>query len=255
MLAVAQLVSRQPVIKLRLMLNRSYAAVIAIVLVVGMTVYSILYVIPQFLSGVSGYNAEQSGRVLFLSGIPAFILMPVLPRLLRLDLRVMVLVGLLCFAASCFLDTNLTAESSGGAFVFTQLLRGAGQILAFMPLNQASVGAVSRSLGLALLGVFIDRQSAAHAQSIGASVTANSPLAQAQMAGQAASIAAQSGGDLASGHLQAMAQLNATVQLQAVVMTYSDCFVVLGVALLAMIPLVFLLRPPLRGGGQTMAAH
>jgi len=273
MLAVAQGVSRQPVIKLRLMLNRSYAAVIAIVLVVGMTVYSILYVIPQFLSGVSGYNAEQSGRVLFLSGIPAFILMPVLPRLLRLDLRVMVLVGLLCFAASCFLDTNLTAESSGGAFVFTQLLRGAGQILAFMPLNQASVGAVSRedaadaaglynmarnlggSLGLALLGVFIDRQSAAHAQSIGASVTANSPLAQAQMAGQAASIAAQSGGDLASGHLQAMAQLNATVQLQAVVMTYSDCFVVLGVALLAMIPLVFLLRPPPRSGGQAMAAH
>ena len=84
---------------------------IAIVVVIGMVIYGILYVLPQFLSGVSGYNAEQSGRILFLSGLPAFLMMPILPRLLRLNLRMMVLSGLTCFAASCFLDTHLSAET------------------------------------------------------------------------------------------------------------------------------------------------
>ena len=55
---------------------------------------------------------------------------------------------------------------------------------------------------------------------------------------------AQNGGDMAMGHLQAMAQLNQTAQIQALIISYTDCFYVLGVALLAMIPLVFLLRPP-----------
>ncbi len=273
MLAIAQLTSKRPVIKLRLMFNRSYAAVITIVTVVGMAIYGILYVIPQFLAGISGYNAEQSGRILFLSGIPAFMMMPILPILLRLNLRILVLCGLLCFGLSCFMDTHLTADSSGSDFVISQLLRGMGQILSFMPLNQASVGSVSRedtadaaglynmarnlggSLGLALLGVFIDRQTATHAQTIGAAVTANSPLAQTTIAGQAASFAAQGGGDQAGGQLHALAQLAATVQQQAVVITYSDCFWVLGVAMFAMMPLVLLLRPPPAHGPRPQAAH
>jgi DHA2 family multidrug resistance protein len=141
-----------------------------------------------------------------------------------------------------------------------------------MPLNQASVGAVSRedaadasglynmarnlggSLGLALIGVFIDRQSDAHVQSIGQSITANSPLAQAQMASQTAAMGAQNGGDMALGHLQAMAQLSQTAQIQGLIISYTDCFYVLGAAMLAMIPLVFLLRPP-RDPAQAVEAH
>jgi DHA2 family multidrug resistance protein len=272
-LAVAQVISPNPVIKLRLMLNRSYAAVIVIVMAVGMGVYGILYVIPQFLSGISDYNAQQSGQILFLSGVPAFLMMPILPRMLRIDLRLLVLVGLMLFATSCFMDAHLTAQSSGDDFVWSQLLRGAGQILAFMPLNQASVGSVSLSdaadasglynmarnlggsLGLALIGVFIDRQTDTHAQSIGASVTANSQLAQSQLASQAAGMASQNGGDLAQGHLQAMASLAATVQQQAEVMTYSQAFYILGIAMLGMIPLLLLLRRPPPGGMSAQAAQ
>jgi DHA2 family multidrug resistance protein len=148
--------------------------------------------------------------------------------------------------------------------VASQLLRGVGQVCAFMPLNQASVGAVSRadapdaaglynmarnlggSIGLSLIGVFIDRQQTNHIQAIGASVTANSELAQSRIAGQAAQFT-QQGGDLASGQLQAMGSLAHTIQQQAMVMTYSEAFWLLGVALIAMTPLVFLLKAPKPG--------
>ncbi len=45
---------------------------ILIIITVGMVLYDILYVLPQFLSGVAGYNAYQSGWILALSGLPAF---------------------------------------------------------------------------------------------------------------------------------------------------------------------------------------
>jgi MFS transporter, DHA2 family, multidrug resistance protein len=262
LMLIAQFTSRRPVIKLRLLKNRSYASVIIIIISIGMVLYDILYVLPQFLSIISGYNAEQSGWVLALSGIPAFLLMPVLPRIIgRANLRLVVACGLICFGASCFIDIHLTAQSSGGDFVLSQLLRGFGQILSFMPLNQASVGAVSRedtadaaglfnmarnlggSVGLALLGVFIDRRVELHADFIRQSVSANSQLLQERLSTQAAFFA-QNGGDLGYGRQQAIGQLAAQIHQQAFVMTYADCFWMLGVCLALMLPLIFLLRAP-----------
>ena len=272
-LAAAQITAKRPVIKLRLMLNRSYASVIVIVVVIGMVLYGILYVLPQFLSLVAGYNAEQSGKILFLSGIPAFLMMPFLPVLLgKANTKLMVTLGIACFATSCFIDTDLTADSNGRDFVVSQLLRGVGQILAFMPLNQASVGAVGRedaadaaglynmarnlggSLGLALLGVFIDRRTGSHYDAITSTVSANSTLAQERVAQQAASFT-QAGADAGQGQLQALASLSASISRQALVITYSECFWVLGVALLCMLPLILLLRSPPRAAGRTEAVH
>ena len=273
-LGIAQMTARRPVINLRLMLNRSYASVILIVVVIGVVLYGILYVLPQFLTLISGYNAEQSGKILFLSGVPAFLMMPFLPLILgKAPLKATVLTGLACFAVSCFLDTELTADSSGRDFVVSQLLRGVGQILCFMPLNQASVGSVSRedaadeavlynmarnlggSVGLAGLGLFIDRRVEGHYDSIASTMTANSDLVQGQVAARTAALAA-SGGDAGQAQQQALATLSGLVRQQAFVITYSECFWVLGVALIAMLPLVFLLRaPPRLGGAPADAGH
>lgn len=258
-LVLAQFVSRRPVIKLRLFMNGSYASVILISVAVGMVLYGILYILPQFLSGIDNYNAEQSGRILFISGVPAILMMPVLPMILRkANMRLIVILGMLCFSGSCLLDIHLTADSSGVDFIPSQLLRGFGQMLAMIPLNQASVAAVSiedapdaagifnmsrnlgGSLGLALLGLFIDRRSAAHYANISASVTANSPLAQSRIAGEAYAL----GGDPAAGHVTAMAHLAGVAQQQAMVMTFSDALLLLGILLFFMLPLVWLLKMP-----------
>jgi DHA2 family multidrug resistance protein len=264
-LGITQFTSKRPVLKLKLLKNFTYASVILIVITIGMVLYNILYVLPQFLSGVAGYNSFQSGWILALSGLPAFALMPVLPRVLRFgNVKLVVGFGLICFAISCFIDIHLTAQSSGRDFIASQLLRGVGQIFSFMPLNQISVGAVERSdtadaaglfnmarnlggtIGLALLGVFIDRRTEVHADAIRESVNANSVLLQDRLAEQAAVFAAQSG-DLALGQKSAIASLAARIHQQAMVMTFSDCFWILGVGLLVMMPLLFMLRsqPPI----------
>jgi MFS transporter, DHA2 family, multidrug resistance protein len=53
---------------------------------------------------------------------------------------------------------------------------------------------------------------------------------------------------------RAQAQLYAMVQTQAAVLSYIDAFWVMGVVLLAMLPLLLLLRKPARGGARP-AAH
>ena len=261
-LVVSQFTAKRPVVRLRLLSNSSYASVIFIVFTVGAGLYCVSYLLPQFLAGIAGYNAEQSGGIMLLAGLPAFVMMPILPRMLsRVDARLMVIAGLLAFSSSCMLDISLTAQSVGHDFYASQILRGVGQMLAMMPLNQASMSAVSReeagdaaglynmarnlggSVGLALLGIYIDRRNAFHDAVIRDSLSANSLVGQEHLAATSAGFAAQHG-DSAYAHLQALGQLAGQMQLQASVITFSETFYVLGIALLLCIPLAMFLRKP-----------
>ncbi|KDR25244.1 MULTISPECIES: MDR family MFS transporter [Caballeronia] len=274
LIAISQFVATKPIVRLSLLRNPRYASVILIVFAVGAGLYCVSFLLPQFLSVVAGYNALQSGAIMLVSGVPAFLIMPVLPRLLgKVDFRVLVISGLLCFAASCLLDISLTAQSVGHDFFWSQILRGFGQMLAMMPLNQASMAAVSReesgdaaglynmarnlggSVGLAIIGTVIDRRNDFHTASIRESLTANSVIGQERMAASAASFFAQ-GGDMAHAKMQALGQLSMQIGQQAIVMTYSETFYVLAIALLACLPLALLLKTP-RGqsGDMSSAGH
>ncbi len=254
------------------MRNPRYASVIVIVFAVGAGLYGVSYLLPQFLSIVSGYNAEQAGAIMLLSGLPAFLMMPILPRILgKVDFRVLVIAGLLLFAGSCLLDIELTAQSVGHDFLWSQLIRGVAQILAMMPLNQASMAAVSRedsgdaaglynmarnlggSVGLAIIGTVIDRRTTFHTATLRESLTANSLVGQERIASSAASWFAQTG-DLAYSKMRALGQIAAQIHQQAVVMTYSETFYLLGLALLACIPLALLLKTP-SGAAPASAGH
>jgi DHA2 family multidrug resistance protein len=133
-----------------------------------------------------------------------------------------------------------------------------------MPLNQASMNAVSReeagdaaglynmarnlggSVGLALLGIYIDRRNAFYDAIIRDSVTANSLVGQDHLAATSAGFIAQHG-DRAYAHMQALEQLAGQMQQQAAVITYSETFHVLAIALLLCIPIAMLLRKPKPG--------
>ncbi|QXI31071.1 DHA2 family efflux MFS transporter permease subunit [Pseudomonas vanderleydeniana] len=260
LITLGQITSRQPIIRLSLMRNANYASVILIVSVVGAGIYGVSYLLPQFLGNVSGYNAQQAGSIMLLSGIPAFLMMPFLPRLLgRYPARWLVSVGLALFCISCLLDVTITADSVGHDFWGSQLMRGFAQILAMMPLNQASMSAVRTeeagdaaglynmarnlggSIGLALIGVLIDRREHFHDAMLRESVNANSTLVQDQMAASTAAFMAR-GGDQAHAQMQSLGQLAQTIAREALVMTYSEAFLLLGLALLACIPLALILK-------------
>ncbi|MFT4248803.1 MAG: MDR family MFS transporter [Pseudomonas sp.] len=268
-LLLSQVFHREPVIRLSVLRNRAFAAVFVMVMAVGMILFGVMYMIPQFLAVISGYNTEQAGYVLLLGGVPTVLLMPLMPWMLgNVDVRVMVGVGLAAFAGACFVNLALSADSVGAHFVSGQLLQGVGLAFAMMALNQAAISAVppefagdasglfnaarnlGGSVGLALISTFQERRLSFHLQMIGSSTTANSPQAQDYLQ----ALGAQVQGDSADAALQAFGRLAQLVQQQALVMTYNDLFWIFGVIVVCTFPLIFLLKPLPKGGGP-MVMH
>ena len=266
MIGLGQIYARRPVVKLALLRNRAFAAVFLLGLVIGAVLYGTSYVIPQFLAAVDGYNALQSGSIVFLAGIPAAMMMPLFPLLVaRIDLRVAIFTGLMLMAGSCWIDTALSAQSDGSDFYLSQLMRGLGQALSMLFLNQAAIASVrpdeaadasglfnaARNLGgsisLALLATLQDRRLEFHHWTLFSAIPANSTNVQAWLQSQTNGV----GYDATLGALQT---INAAVIREALVMSYTDEFVALVFAITIAAPLVLLLRP-LQKGHHKMAMH
>ena len=273
MLAVSQVTRKDPVIRLSILWRRDFGSVFLMIMAVGMILFGVMYMIPQFLAVIAGYNTEQAGYVILLAGLPTVLLMPAMPWLLaKVDVRILVFIGMSCFAASCFADMSLTADSRGSEFVAGQLLRGCGLAFAMMALNQAAISSVPRelasdasglfnagrnlggSVGLALISTFQDRRMSLHVDRLGSGTTANSPYAQEVIQGIAQRLQ-QYGGDSQHAMSQAAGVLGRMLQQQALVMTYNDLFLIFGVIVLASMPLILFLKPLPKGEGVSLAMH
>lgn len=252
-LIIGQLTARRPVIKLSLLFDRQFGAVALMGMVLGVVLYGTAYVIPQFLAAIAGYNALQAGKIVLISGIPSLVMMAIVPILLRrVDIRLAVAAGLAIMGGSALLDSHLTADSVGGDFVASQLMRGVGQILGMLFLSQAAIQSVPpedagdasglfnsvRNLGgsLALAGIAIiqDQRLWFHTRRIEETLNANSLAVQERIAGMAQML----GGEPAAFRLLAQ-----QIQGQALVMTYNDIFTIMGFGTLLVLPFVLFLRP------------
>jgi len=248
-----QVRAKKPVLKLRLLAQRELASVALIALALGMVLYGSVYVIPQFLALIASHNAFQTGLIVVWMGVPAFIVMPFLPWLMRhVDIRICIAGGLALMATACMLETSLTSQSSGNDFIASQLVRGVGTITVLMFLNQATLAAVSKedagdasgiynaarnlggSMALAGLASFQDQRIWLHSRRLEESLRASSDRLQDYLSGVAGML-----GDREA----AMRTLAGLIQREAFVMTYNDVFLVMGVATFAAIPLVLFLRP------------
>jgi DHA2 family multidrug resistance protein len=253
LMMTGQLTAKRPVIQLRLLIDRQFGSVVVMGMVIGMVIYGTSYTIPQYLVAIDDYNALQSGIIVSLSGIPSLMIMALVPILIRVvDIRLAVGFGLAMLAISAWMETHLSSQSAGGDFVISQLMRGVGTVFAMIFLNQAAIQSVgpeqasdaaglfnaARNLGgslaLAAISVVQDQRLWFHGRRIEETLRANSDNVQAYMGAQAQAMGGMSG---------ALQSLNATIQKEALTMTYIDLFWLLAVSIGCVLPLVLFLRP------------
>lgn len=262
LLAIGQFTAKEPVVALKILRGRSFLLVFIVSLSVGAALYSLLYLIPQFLAIPAGadYNAEQSGFVVLISGVPALLMFALFPLILsKIDIRIVLITGLACFASSCFLNSTLTPDANGNEFIIAQILRGFGQFFTLVFLNSSATDAVSEryaedasglfnaarnlggSFGLAVVATMQDRRMTYHLHRIQESLSANSLVGQDYL--NRLSNLPSTGSIAIGGMPRAIAMLGQQIQYQAAVMTYNDLFHIFGYVLLAVIPLVFFMSP------------
>jgi len=171
-------------------------------------------------------------------------------------------------AFACWLDSHLTASSSGSTFAVPQLMLGLGQAWSMLFLNMATVASVKPSdaadaaglfntarnfggsVALALLATLQDRRLDYHHWTINSALSANDPSVQNWVSQQSAALGGGSDGMDA-----AFRMIDMMVMRDALVMAYNDNFVIFMVAIIVLLPLVLLLRPLPKGHHNQMAAH
>ncbi|MCB2073762.1 MAG: DHA2 family efflux MFS transporter permease subunit [Novosphingobium sp.] len=268
LVAIGQIRSRRPVLKLSLLRDRNLGSAIALMGVVGMLLYSTLFLTPQFLAALAGYNALQAGQVAFISGlvaVPAAFIYPLM--VARIDTRLIVAGAILSVSFAAYLASGLTADWVGADFLPTQLLYGIGTTLSAIPLQQTVISSVSvedaaegnslisvsrnlgGSIGLAAIASFQEQRLEFHHWRLNESIGANGFDVQQALAEMAAFL----GGGL-DGLSAAYRALDAQILVQALTMTFNDLYLALCLVGLVTMPLVLFLRP-LAPGAAPAAMH
>ena len=77
----------------------------------GLALYGTVYLIPLYLAQVQGYSPFQIGLTLMWVGIPQLMILPFVPKLMKLvDPRIVAAIGLALFGGSCVIDGFLSPD-------------------------------------------------------------------------------------------------------------------------------------------------
>ena len=135
---------RQPIVDLRAFANRNFALGSFYTFVVGTGLYGATYIIPLFLAQVRGFSAFQIGETVVVTGLAQMVLSPFTAYIARtIDLRLMLGFGMGTFAFAMYLTAGLTNQASFWELLVPQIVRGVGLMCCYLPANLIAMGALT----------------------------------------------------------------------------------------------------------------
>jgi DHA2 family multidrug resistance protein len=259
---------RNPIVELRAFADRNFAVGSLYSFILGTGLYGSVYVIPLYLAEVRGFNSLQIGEVMFVTGFFQMLSAPVAGGLSKkLDLRLMLAIGIALFGLGLYLTTFMTAQWGFAELLLPQALRGSSLMLCFLPINTLALGTLppeklknasglynltrnlGGAIGLAGINTVLTERQQFHWNRLAADVNLGRPGVQRFLDSMSARLSDLIPGDPTAA---AMKQLAGIVQREAVVLTFDDVLLlmaaVFGAALLLM-PLVR--KPQLAGPVET----
>jgi len=256
-----ELTEEHPVVDLSLFRRRNFTiGVIAMAL--GMTAFfGINVVYPLWLQTVANYTASWAGYATAPVGILAFLMSPIIGRnIQRLELRAVVTFSFLVFAGTSYWFSTFPLDTSFWQFVLPRFLMGLAIPCFFIPLNQvilsglkpheiASASGLSNffrtiaaSISTAVTVTLWQHRGEFHHATLAEHVTSASPATQQFL--QSLSHAGNATWPIIEG----------IVNREALTQSVNDVFLLFAGLFLAMIPIVWLARPPFGNVGPG-AAH
>jgi len=268
-----ELAQRDPMMDLRLLLKRNFLMSNVLMFSLGFVLMGSTLLLPLFVQTLLGYSATQAGMVLSPGGMAILFVMPAVGMLVtRVDVRWLIIFGLVTGAAALFLYGQVDLQVDYQTVALIRVLQAVGLAFLFIPINTAAFTGIpmmksssasaiinlSRNLGgsfgIALISSMLVQQQQRHQTFLVAHVgdAVNQPGGVVRQLSQ--SLMAQGVPALEAGQ-QALAQVYAMVQRQASMLAYVDAFRALGLLFLLLAPVCLLLRRPPAPGKEAIAAH
>jgi DHA2 family multidrug resistance protein len=263
----------EPVINLRVLLNRQLAAGVAMGAFLGFALYGSVFVLPVFLQGLHGWTANQTGMVILPGALASAITMAIVGRnAARLDARVTVPIGASFFLFSMYKLSLLTFDAGAHDLFWPLIARGVGLGLIFVPLTGATMAELrpselaqgtgmfnltrqlGGSLGIAISATLLSRFTAQSRALLAEHIVIGDPIAMARVDGIARALVAK-GMNALLAKQQALMIIDRQLQGQASVLAFSRLYLLSGIALMISMPLLFLFRSGKSRGLGPGAAH
>ena len=251
-----------PIVDLRLLKNRNFGTAVFLQLILGMVLFGSTVLIPQYLQTLLGFTAERAGMALSPAGFVMMFMMFIAGRLLgKMDPRLLVCIGYGITAVGLYNLTRLSLDSSFGTIVSWRMLQVIGLPLVFIPIstlnyvgvpttkmNQiSSLSNFARNLGgsagTALLTTFLARTAQTHQQQLAAH-TGSTSIGYTNYISSVASVLHAQGLSAAQATQAAIGTAYQQMIRQATMLSYKNAFALLSFAIVALMPLPFLMRLP-----------
>lgn len=260
---IIELTVTKPLLNLRLLVRRNFGFGMLANFLLGIALYGSVFILPQYLSRIQGYNSEQIGMVLAWTGLPQLLLIPLVPRLMqKFDARIIIGIGFILFAASNFMNIFMSNDYAGDQLLWPNVVRAIGQALVLAPLSAvatagiepANAGSASGlfnmmrnlggAVGIALLQTVLTKREQYHSNVLMQSVSVFEQATRTQLEQLTQYFINHGVLDRADAAHRAYVAIGHTVQKQAYILAFSDTFYLLGMALIvALIAVLFLKKP------------
>lgn len=256
--------NKHPVINLRVLKNRELSAALVLFLVLGFGLYGGIFIFPLFVQNILGFTPTVTGAVLMPGGIATGVTAMLSGQILnrknnKIKPWVIILLGMGLFVFSMWDLAHMTDQSGEPDTRLALILRGAGLGMLFVPINLAAFSSLKGveisqgaamlnlmrqlggSLGIAILGFFLTRRTAMHYSMLASHAYTGNPAFEQRL--QAARQALEASGMAASeAQLGAYQMMSGLIKAQAATLSYNDAFLLLGLSMALVSPMLFLLR-------------
>ena len=263
----------EPVLNLRVLKDRSLWSGSIAGAALGMGLYGSVFALPIFCQQLLRLDAETTGWTMLPGAVGSAIAMMLIARTVgrgKLDGRLFVVLGACILSMSMFMHARFTLATGTHDMFWPIALRGFGTGMMFVPLTTAAMAGLhgrdlgqgaaifnlSRqlggSMGIAALATLMTRYGVQYGATVSQHISLFDPAVQQRLSAMTQAFMSTSP-DAATAQARAVKALALMVQGQGMVLTFEQIFRLVGIIVLAIIPLVFLLRKP--SGQGAMNVH
>lgn len=140
-LLLRELSIAEPIVELRAFRDFNFAVGCIYSFIMGVGIYTVLYLMPVHLATIKGLNSLQIGQYLIVTGGFQFLSAFLAGTAARwMDSRLMLALGLAVYGSGCWLNGTMNADWGYAEMFLPQALRGISMMLIFLPINALALG-------------------------------------------------------------------------------------------------------------------
>jgi MFS transporter, DHA2 family, multidrug resistance protein len=250
---------------LRVFKDRTYAAGVFLMTMLGFVLYGSMLLLPIFLQTLLGYSAVDAGIAMAPRGLGSFLMMPVVGTVLgRFDPRKVLACGLAGASWSLWSLSRLNLDAGYWDIFWPQFLQGACLAMLFVPLTTATMDPIPKQemgnatslfnlmrnlgggFGIAAATTFLFRRQQFHTARLGEHIDIVNGQVHAWLnSAQAAMV--MRGVDPTSAAGRSYGALWGTLQRQASMLAFIDTFRAMAIVFLLVLPFLLIMKRPTHG--------